>query len=286
MFKRMTTIALLIGAVRLLASGVESDNGKAGKTGSPNELTCHDCHDDFTENSGGGSVALTSTNLTGWEYVPGTTYHMTCTVARTGMPLFGLGLECLTSTNSNAGTLTITDATHTTTKNATVSGVSRKNVVHKLNGGASNDSKAFNFDWVAPASNIGNVTFYYAGVASNADGDETVGDYVYTGSQVVTPAINTGIEEATALGTVNVYPNPVSDALTLSYDLSAAGRVEATLYDIQGHQVRTLVSAERRPGKHVEMASGLTELTAGTYMLVLDLAGERSVRKLLVANAR
>lgn len=284
MRKRIAIITLLFGGIVLLTSGENSDNGKAGKTGSPNELTCHDCHDSYTQNSGGGSIALTSTNLTGWEYVPGTTYHMTCTVARNGMPLFGLGLECLTSTNANAGTLTITDGTHTTTKNATVSGVSRKNVVHKLNGGASANSKAFPFDWVAPGSNIGNVTFYFAGVASNADGQENVGDYVYTGSQVVTPAINTGIAEAASVQGVRTYPNPVVDAMTISYTMAAAGRVSAVLYDVQGHQVRSLIAAERAPGAHVEMLNGLSDLSAGTYILALDLAGQRTTNKILITK--
>lgn len=282
MFKKILVIAVLTGAIGLLASGVQSDNGKAGKTGSPNELTCHDCHDDFTQGSGGGSVALTSSNMPGWEYVPGTTYHLTCTVSRSTMPLFGLGLECLTSTNANAGTLTITDATHTTIKSATVSGVSRKNVVHKLNGGLATGSKAFPFDWVAPSTNIGNVTFYYSGVASNADGDEAVGDYVYVGSQVVTPATSTGILEQESAMAFSIYPNPAHETMTISYDLQAYGKVDCALYDLQGHRVRQLVMAERQPGKHVEMIEGLGDLAAGNYLLISDLNGARQSRMVML----
>jgi hypothetical protein len=282
MFKKLLVITLLTGGVGLLASGVQSDNGKAGKTGSPNELTCHDCHDDFTQGRGGGSVALTSSNMPGWEYVPGTTYHMTCTVSRATMPLFGLGVECLTSTNANAGTLTITDATHTSIKSATVSGVSRKNVVHKLNGGVATGSKAFTFDWVAPATNIGNVTFYFAGVAANADGDEAVGDYVYVGNQVVTPATSTGMIEQQVGVSFSVYPNPAHETMSISYELPAAGNVDCALYDLQGHRVRQMIMAQRQPGKHVEMIDGLGNLAAGNYLLISDLNGARQTRMVML----
>jgi len=87
----------------------------------------------------------------------------------------------------NGGTLNITDATHTQIKSATVSGVSRRNVVHTLDGGANPSSMTFNFSWTAPAAGTGPVTFYFAGVAADGDGNES-NDYVYKSNQVFTEA--------------------------------------------------------------------------------------------------
>jgi hypothetical protein len=283
MLKRRSLQVLSIPAAIVLTAGAMSDDGKAGRTGSPGEVTCHDCHDDFTQNSGGGSIVLSSTNMSGWEYVPGTTYHMTATVSRAGNALFGLGLEALTSTNGNAGTMVITNSGSTQIKNAVVSGVSRRNVVHTLNGGTGTGSKAFQFDWNAPSSNIGNVTFYYAGVASNGDGDEAVGDYVYTGSQVVTPVVSTGVEEELALDAVmSVGPNPVTDRIILSYGLAAAERVTANLYNVSGALVRDLVNAQRGSGRHVETITGLSDLSPGVYLLRTTIGTKVQVTRIVM----
>ncbi len=176
--------------VIVMTSSILSDNGKAGKTGSPGELTCIDCHGDFSANTGGGSITITNTGMTNWQYTPGQTYPITVTVARTGSSIFGLGVECLTAANANAGTLVITNSASTQIKNATVSGVSRANVVHQLNGGLASNSKSFTFNWTAPPAGTGTVKFYYAGIAGNNNGNES-GDYVYNNFQSVTELVCT-----------------------------------------------------------------------------------------------
>lgn len=285
MYKELITVATLVGTIVLLSSGVDSDNGKAGRTGSPGEVNCRDCHDNYALNSGGGSITLSSSNMSPWEYVPGTTYHMTATVARTNMPLFGVGLEALTGANQNAGTLAVTNNS-TQIKNATISGVVRKNIVHTLNGGATANSKAFNFDWVAPTGNVGPVTFYYAGVASNGDGNESVGDYVYTGSQVVYPAVSTGIAETSNTDEVRIFPTPTNDLLNVEYTLTDAATVSASLYDAEGRMVQQLISADRQPGRHSERISGLSSHADGTYILHLSLPGHSISKRLMITNTQ
>ena len=185
MIKKLLLTALPIIVFALFTSEQMSDNGKAAKTGAPGEVNCTDCHGDYTLNSGGGSISIAAPTMAGFQYTPGQTYNMSVTVSRSANSLFGVGIEALTSGNANAGTLNITDAASTQIKSATVSGVSRRNIVHTLDGGATAASKVFNFSWTAPASGTGNVTFYFAGVAGDGDGNES-GDYVYIGSQLLT----------------------------------------------------------------------------------------------------
>ena len=277
MLQKITTVLSAAFGFLLLCSVALNDDGKAGRTGSPGELDCTACHNNFALNSGGGSIVLGSTNMAAWEYVPGTVYHMTATVARSGNPLFGMGLEALTATNTNAGTLTITNSS-TQIKSFTVNGVSRKNVVHTLNGGNTPDAKTFEFDWTAPNTNIGNVTFYYAGAASNADGEESTGDHVYTGSQVVTPALSTSILELAPGVEINVYPNPVTDMVKVDYALRDAERVVITLHDLNGRVVEQLISAKRQPGRHTEMIGGLDRFATGSYLLRTQL-GDRTLER-------
>ena len=91
----------------------------------------------------------------------------------------------MTSANTNAGTLAITNAVETRLLAATVSGVSRQNVVQAAGGGQTLNSHTFAFNWTAPAAGTGTVTFYYTGMAADNTGDE-INDYVYSGSLVLT----------------------------------------------------------------------------------------------------
>lgn len=278
MMRKLLLSVLPLAAIVLFTSEKMSDNGKAGKTGSPGETNCTSCHSDFTVNTGGGSVILTSTNMTGWEYLPNTTYHMTVTVSRATDPLFGIGLECLDGTNNNAGTLVITDAASSQIKNATVSGVSRHNVVHQLNGGATTGSKAFDFDWTSPATNVGTVTFYFAGVAADANGNEG-GDYVYTGTQAVAP--NTvGITELSA-GGAYAFPNPASEFINVTYKSVTSGTVVMNLYDLTGKLVQK-ISSSQQPGMHTETFRNLDLYPNGIYLLQTIVDGTAKTQKVII----
>ena len=257
----------LATAGMLFFAGIESDNGKAGATGSPGENNCRNCHSTYALNSTLGSLTITS-NMTNWEYVPGQTYQISVTVAQTGKTLFGLGFEALLPSGANAGTLTA--GTGTTIKNATVSGNSRRNIVHQLNGGASSGTHTFTFNWAAPTTNIGAITFYAAGDACNANGS-TSGDYVYTTSQVVNPAPVGVAEEVNTLFTFSFYPNPATENITLNYALEESSKVSYIIYDLTGKQIQT-ESATRFPGAQ-QQSIDVNALQAGTYLLSLNVDG-------------
>lgn len=240
MIKKLLLTALPIIAFAFFTSEQMSDNGKAAKTGSPSEVYCTDCHNDFTRNTGGGSIAIAAPTMTGFQYTPGQTYNMSVTVSRSANSLFGIGIEALTTANQNAGTLNITDAASTQIKSATAGGVSRRNIVHTLNGGSSSASKVFNFSWTAPAAGTGNVTFYFAGVAADGDGNEA-GDYVYSGTQLVTelscttPATPGAITGNTTLcsGTTATYSvAAVSGATTYTWTLPSGWSGSSTTNSI------------------------------------------------------
>jgi hypothetical protein len=137
-----------------------------------------------------------------------------------------VGIEALTSSGNNAGTLTITDAVSTQIKTVIVSGVSRRNIVHKLNGGLNTDSKVFTFSWTAPATGTGDITFYFAGNAANGNGSET-NDYIYTGSQVFTELCPTPAQPGAIVGSTNLCAGssqtysitPVSGATSYTWTL-------------------------------------------------------------------
>ena len=254
----------------LFFSGIAASNGKAGATGSPGEQTCNqaNCHAGSTNNSMGGSLTLTSSDLVNWEYTPGQTYTLTALVTQQGMPLFGIGLEALLTSGANAGNLT--PGTGTTTKNATILGDSRKNIVHNLNAGLTANGHSFTFTWTAPTTDVGPITMYFAGVAANNNEDET-GDYVYNASQVVTPA-GVGIsEQENSPFTFSFYPNPTTENITVNYSLEESAKVQYVIYDLTGKKVQN-ESATRFPGEQ-QQSIDVNSLQAGTYLLSLNVNG-------------
>jgi hypothetical protein len=190
-----------------------------------------------------------------------------------GKPLFGLGFEALNSTNGNAGTIQVTNANKTQIKNKSVSGVVRNNLVHQLNGGLTNDSAVFSFNWVAPATNVGNVTFYFSGVAANNNGDEN-SDYVYNSSKLVTPASSTGLNEAKANAkTLKAFVNG-EGKIVLEYASNRSSTASrADIYDMEGRLVLSRSLESQRAGDVSILLDRPLGLNAGIYMIAL-LSGE------------
>ena len=275
----LLAVPATLGAL-LLTSGTSNDDGRAGRTGSPGEQTCvNGCHNTFTLNSGAGSITLGSSNMVDWQYEPGVTYNMTVTVSLSTSNLFGIGLECLTAAGANAGNLVITVPEDTRTLNAVVSGNSRRNIVHQLNGGVAAGSKTFSFDWVAPSTNIGNVTFYYAGNAANGNGTNS-GDRIYTGSQEVTPLITTGIrDEVDGSAAVRVGPSPFDTQCRVQYSTREGGRARVTFLDPGGRTLTHMDLGDRAPGSYSETLTGLEVLPQGACLMVLEVGELRSAHK-------
>jgi hypothetical protein len=149
-----------------------------GRTGAPGESTCTGCHN---ANAGTGTVSL----VVPATYVPGQTYiiqvkNTTTDLSRT---IWGFETIPVTTANAMAGSVAIRDA------NTRVRASGTKNyMTHTTAGTFPNQTLGSNwsFNWTAPATNVGAVTFYAAGLHGDNSGDE-VGDETYTTSAVIQP---------------------------------------------------------------------------------------------------
>ena len=107
-------------------------------------------------------------------YIPGKTYYVTFTGNSTTAPRYGFQLIAEGSNTAAAGAFTVTDATNT----KLVSGyMGHKNA---------SSYKTWRFQWTAPATNVGDVTFWCAAMNSNNDGGSG-GDVVYNFGKVLKP---------------------------------------------------------------------------------------------------
>jgi hypothetical protein len=286
--KKLITFSVIllssIGAFITFTNESYKDNGRAGNTGSPGEPTCQTggCHSGVA-NSGPGSVTITSSDMTGWEYVPGTTYNISVNVAETGKLVFGLATEALSTSNTNAGTLNVTNATRMRLLTAANG---RTSLTHQFNGGLSNDAATFDFTWTAPSTDIGNITFYVAGNACNRNGN-TSGDQCYTTTQVCTAKVadttGTGIQSFESELNLNIFPNPVVDKINIHLNnTSIINNTNISLIDLSGKIVANLANNIQLTSNSVLSYDRPSNLNTGLYILQISNGRETKSSRLFL----
>ena len=185
MKKRITILSVLALPFFIMATMPErsSSGAPASHTGAPGEATCgvSGCHDDKALNSGTAALSIQVGNsLT--HYTPGQTYQVKVKITDANVDRFGFQLLAMFSGDTaNAGTFQITDPARTQIVSNYASLQSRRYVTYSFKGtdAVNLGLGEWTFNWTAPATNLGPVTFYAGGVSANDDmGDK--GDYVYT----------------------------------------------------------------------------------------------------------
>ena len=68
------------------------------------------------------------------------------------------------------------------------------------------------------------------------------------------------------------YPNPFNPTTVIGYQLSTAGTVRLSVYDILGREVAVLVNQDRTAGRY-EVSFDASGLSSGVYLYRLQLAG-------------
>jgi hypothetical protein len=81
--------------------------------------------------------------------------------------------------------------------------------------------------------------------------------------------------------TLRAFPNPFSDATTISYSLPRAGNVNLRLYDVTGKFVSTLASGFHPAGTSASVVQRST-LSTGIYLLKLEVGTTTTTAKLII----
>ncbi|MFP6901408.1 MAG: choice-of-anchor V domain-containing protein, partial [Opitutales bacterium] len=199
---------LLFGNVCWANSG-GPPNERAGDP--PTSLNCTACHIG-TANSGSGSLSITGLPSA---YEPGATYNLTLALTGTLSPTFGFQAIAKSGDNA-AGTLA-----------AVSSGMAIDGDYAESNTRSS--SGQWNFQWTAPSTDVGSITFYAAGVATGGAATES-GDSVYTMTQSFDAALETETWGWTYQTGGNLYSSPAVDENGTIY----VGSGDNKLYAIEG----------------------------------------------------
>lgn len=87
------------------------------------------------------------------------------------------------------------------------------------------------------------------------------------------------IPEGFALG--QPYPNPFNAVTVVPINLSANGRVTATLYDLAGRAVQTIVDGQYSAGSHL-LSIDANGISSGVYLIRVVASGQHQTRKVVL----
>lgn len=165
-------IWLFSAAILCLASSLFTGSAPTKHTAAPGEQSCASCHPGNI-NTGSGTVSLNFGSSLSAGYIPGNTYTITYTL-NGNVSKYGFSATALNNSNLMAGDFTALNTATTKVDQAVVMGTTRKYVGHK----SATNTNSWSFQWIAPSSNVGTVSFYIAANASNSDNAQA-GDTIY-----------------------------------------------------------------------------------------------------------
>jgi len=235
----------------------------ANKAAEPN---CTICHQDAPLNGPNGSIEILDLPA---EFTAGAQYPLRVRLSHSHLPevvpRWGFQLQAVdAATGDSSGFFIYPPGLQIVKPTSPVSTFRfRRYLEHGADVHAGSDSASLHwgdpgpvewtFDWVAPANANGNkVYFFAAGNATNGSFDQ-LGDNVYTTAESTTAAILVAVEpKPSALAGVTdlspPFPNPMNKCGDLSFEIARAGRIDLSIYDVQGRKIRTIFSGWHNSG--------------------------------------
>src|SRR3989454_372569 len=202
-------------------------------TGAPGDFgTCANCHFGPATN---GQFTISAPQT----YVPGQTYQITVTHTNSDATRKRWGFELtVLSSGSKAGELQNLSA-FTQILNNEGPGADRQYIEHNSGGTFQGQSggASWTFNWVAPASDVGPVTFYAAGNQANNDGN-TSGDQIYTTQVTAAPSmpVVSSLQFNNTNYSVDEGAGSILITVTRSGDNSGAATVDFETADVSARQ--------------------------------------------------
>jgi len=268
--KKLYFLTLIIAAYALMAAsnGVAEVQNK-DRSGSPDgDNVCSQCHSSGSFSPSIGMVATDPNSLPVTTYNPGETYLLSFAVtAADGSPAeYGFQATALDANNNNSGEFLNPGAS------VQLGTVNNDNVTDRKVAEHSTPSAVgvFQVEWTAPSvdENVGDVTFYYSGVAANAS-NNTSGDGYAGGSMVLTPNVNS-VDE-------NLFKDEFklansSESVSLLSNLENSN-LEIKVYDLQGRAILEVLEPS------FPLTIQKSDLASGINLLNITSENESTVLK-------
>ena len=257
-------------------SGVEAHKNSAGspvaKTGAPGDGTCVQCH-------AGSVLAGDAQNIlkvfeAGNEvsaYMPGVTYQVSLSLA-TGNVKEGFGSTALLSNNTAAGLVPGTGLVGT---QVSTSG-GRDYVTHRV--GSSNEGNvSWDWDWTAPDTESGPVTFYVASNKANGN-NASSGDQIFVSQHVIQSVL--GVEEKLIELQFSTGYSSSDNSLNIRFVALTNESAFINLVDLTGKSVFSKPLGNSNIGMNEHSIQLNKSLHHGTYIVQLFVGNKVRTKKI------
>jgi len=272
MLKKITLLLPILAMVFFISQPKKGHSNSSKppvfNAGAPGMSTCssNGCHASNAVNSGDG-MANIILNEGIANYTPGQTYTVNLSIAKNGSTRFGFEMVAFDAAGASQGTFVPTTNDVSTSQSGDIEYVHHQSI-------PSTNSGTFSFDWTAPDSDVGNVTFYTATNASNGNGN-AAGDFIYTTSLSVEPevmdSVMDGINDIPLLS-ATVYPNPTNDLVFVNGENDAPLTIR--VYDLTGKLMVEQVN--------VNAISLKENLQSGMYLLEITDGAKTAFKRVVL----
>lgn len=266
-----------IGTVKKFSKDYHTLNqagSPGGRTGAPGDGVCTQCHSGTVQSgSGFNTVTLMQAGNPVTEYEASTTYQVQVSMA-TNNPKNGFEIVALSPSNTVAGTLAITDATHT----KTITSGGKQRVTHKL---AGTSLTSWSFNWTSPATNVGTVTFYLATNQTNSSsGDD--GDVIRTSQHPFGTQL--GIDEANSKVKTQIGYQHSTNSLNIQLNTKIDGSVYVNVVDLNGKSVFREDLGNVSAGESALSVRLDNELNSGIYMVNVSVDNNMTMKRVFISK--
>ncbi len=239
-----------------------SGGADIGKTGAPGEQNCTGCHSG-TAQDGSNENNLTilddgSTPVT--TYIPGAQY--TVNLAMNSNPVKkGFQATALSSTNVMAGSFTAQAG------NTSINGTTRKYANHTSASNTNTSAPIWSWTWTAPATNVGDITFYVASNKTNNNGN-TSGDVIYLSQHTVSAQSSSSIQEQNTTKFTVRFNSELNQVIADFSSLNIS-KMSFNLIDLLGKSVFTSTLGFSQIGVNQQSIELPANLNRGVYMATI-----------------
>jgi hypothetical protein len=256
----------------------------------PNNVSCtfSGCHSDNKSNSGNASVLLDlgDSNL---GYTPNKTYTISITINKPGMLRAGFQIIAVQDNNTSIspGIISLLNTTETQilnisdTHGGNCDATNKSWIEHTFNGtDVLNGSKTWAFKWTAPATNVGNISFYLAALEANDDQDN-FGDFTYTLSKVMAYNPSAGLEGFILSNNIYISQNPSNEEINIHYNSDfIIDQIE--LLNLKGESLLILNKSFIQTQKENYISLNTNNISNGIYFIKVKSNGGELIKKVII----
>lgn len=247
-----------------------------GTTGAPGEMNCTSCHSgNVLDGANENVLQVLNGNVQVSQYIPGTSYTVSLSMSSNPAKK-GFQATALDALGQMAGTFTAGSST-------SINGSLRKYANHKSTSNT-NATSSWTWNWTAPSTDVGKITFYVASNGANGD-NGFFGDKIYLSQHILTTQNGAATEEhLKQISKMSISHDAQNRKMNISFFSLKSGEMSINIIDVKGRSVFKTQIGTALIGENSHQISLPSDLSTGLYVVHLVVNNNAASAKLQILN--